>query len=281
MITHTFNGHPSTIKLRQIPARPSSETEETLIQKEVQARTPPPEPVRKEGFMTKLGFKKTFGMESWQHRHFVLDGSLLQYFKDGTERHSIQLNKGCKVRVVGADTPARKDRFEDNDTSMSSMMTNPIGSVLQQTSGVVGKDNCVELMVPVQIGNMLNGVFGASPLQMAFGGGMKHISSSRARTYYFFGSSRSEAEDWCAAIGNNITAMPAEAGNVGGAFGGIDVLKDSATNMMDDMATNAMDPTKSLGWYRRALETRVSASELYAELSRFYDELDRAGVPHL
>ena len=80
-----------------------------------------------------------------------------------------------------------------------------------------------------QIGNMLNGVFGASPLQMAFGGGMKHISSSRARTYYFFGSSRAEAEDWCAAIGNNITAMSAEAGNVGGTFGGIDVLKNSAS----------------------------------------------------
>ncbi len=34
---------------------------------------------------------------------------------------------------------------------IGSMMMNPIGSVLQQTSGVVGKDNCVELMVPVQV----------------------------------------------------------------------------------------------------------------------------------
>ncbi len=74
--------------------------------------------------------------------HFVLDGPILQYFKDGGEHHTIQLNKvrkrtitdffllssssssyspprqGCKVRVVDAGTPARKDRFEDNDTSM-------------------------------------------------------------------------------------------------------------------------------------------------------------------
>ena len=38
----------------------------------------------------------------------------------------------------------------------TSMMTNPIGSVLQQTSGVVGKDNCVELMVPVQVTSTAN-----------------------------------------------------------------------------------------------------------------------------
>jgi hypothetical protein len=53
---------------------------------------------------------------------------------------------------------------------------------------------------------MLNGIMGASPMAMAFGG-MKELHKNKARTYYMQCVSRAEAESWATAIGNNIKVM--------------------------------------------------------------------------
>ena len=44
-------------------------------------------------------------------------------------------------------------RYEDNDRAgVGSLMTMNIGAMQSETSGPIGKDNCVEMIVPGQIG---------------------------------------------------------------------------------------------------------------------------------
>jgi len=89
-----------------------------------------------------------------------------------------------------------------NTYMLRRMLTQPMSSVLETTMGVVGKDNCVELSVPAQLGSMLGSVLGSSPLALA--GKSKEISDTKARTYYMSCASATEAEEWRRAIQNNI-----------------------------------------------------------------------------
>jgi len=40
------------------------------------------------------------------------------------------------------------------------------------------------------------------------------------------------------------------------------------------------DPQKSLEWYKTSLGTQLTNDQVFALLSKFYDDLDRAGVRH-
>lgn len=45
------------------------------------------------------------------------------------------------------------NRYEDNDApGVGTMMSMNIGAMRSETSGPIGKDNCVELIIPGQIG---------------------------------------------------------------------------------------------------------------------------------
>ena len=53
--------------------------------------------------------------------------------------------------LVAVLTPC--DRYEDNDApGVGAMMSMNIGAMRSETSGPIGKDNCVELIIPGQIG---------------------------------------------------------------------------------------------------------------------------------
>lgn len=112
-------------------------------------------------------------------------------------------------------------------------MTAPMGAHMSLTSGPIGKDHCVELHVPVRVENMLNTVMGSSPLGLAYGGGMKNIQNSRARTYYFACESEQKAKEVCDAITANLEVLAQKAkpaGEIGngqargtpGCFAGLD-----------------------------------------------------------
>lgn len=69
-------------------------------------------------------------------------------------------------------------------------------------------------------------------------------------------------------------------GGVGaGGFSGINNIMSNMSAVRDGMASST-DPIKSLGWYKDTLNTQMSLTDLYAYLTRFYDELDRYGVRH-
>mmetsp|Transcript_10149 Transcript_10149/g.15395 ORF Transcript_10149/g.15395 Transcript_10149/m.15395 type:complete len:396 (+) Transcript_10149:77-1264(+) len=280
-------GSLSTTTIRQVPARPNppGSTSSSGGSKAV-VEEPPAEPMRKEGNMTKLGFKKgVMGMESWQERYFVLDAQSLTYSKGpgAPDIKRIPLSKGMSVNVRHASSPAKKDRFE-NPHSAVSMLTQPMSSVLETTMGVVGKDNCVELSVPAQLGSMLGSVLGSSPLALA--GKSKEISDTKARTYYMSCASATEAEEWRRAIQNNIDALPKEA--PGGAAGGqtlpnginlgqVDSMLNYATQMQNAQE-KARDPNTSLEFFKLTLAGTISTDELYQGVSMFYDEMDRNRV---
>lgn len=254
----------------------------------------PPEPVRKEGKMTKLGFKKgPLGSESWQPRFFKLDAQTLSYHKgEGSSAiNTMKLTSGVTCRVVMAGDRARKDRFEDNETSVGSMLTQPIGAMMDQYGKPIGKDNCVELHIPVQIGNMMGAITGNSALGLAYGGGMKEVNKSRARTYYMQCASRQEADEWAEAINNNIKALPKQdmSSGVGGAASGIpgmnidwkkvDGMMNHAMKMQKDIELSK-DPATSLQWYKEYLGGSAPIEEIYAGLMSFYDQLDANHIPH-
>jgi hypothetical protein len=44
--------------------------------------------------------------------------------------------------------------------------------------------------------------------------------------------------------------------------------------------SDAQDPHKSLDWYKRTLGTQLRNDQVFAVLSQFYNDLDRAGVRH-
>jgi hypothetical protein len=44
--------------------------------------------------------------------------------------------------------------------------------------------------------------------------------------------------------------------------------------------SDAQDPHKSLDWYKRTLGTQLPNDQVFAVLSHFYNDLDRAGVRH-
>eukprot|EP00598_Pedospumella_elongata_P001723 CAMPEP_0184969802 /NCGR_PEP_ID=MMETSP1098-20130426/2453_1 /TAXON_ID=89044 /ORGANISM="Spumella elongata, Strain CCAP 955/1" /LENGTH=389 /DNA_ID=CAMNT_0027491621 /DNA_START=49 /DNA_END=1218 /DNA_ORIENTATION=+ len=278
-----LNGKISNTRMRQIPARPSPSYGADVDEG-------PGVPVEKTGMMTKLGWKKTvMGGDSWQPRFFRLTDTHISYHKDpsGPAINSIPLNNGIVVNVVNAATPARKNRYENNDTpGVGTLMTMNIGAMKSETSGPIGRENCVEMIVPGQIGTMLDGVMSQNAVGLAFGGGMAEMKKQgQGRTYYMSCNSRLEADEWRAAIQNNVKCLPVgpmpTSGEIGGANGysGINNMMNSAMAMKNTMG-NMNDPQKSLEWYKTSLGTQLTNDQVFALLSKFYDELDRAGVRH-
>lgn len=289
-----LNGKVSNLTLphRQIPARPATASITAITQQAVEDANR--EPVSKRGVMTKLGFKKSMLGESWQKRHFSLTADTLSYSKESSSSaiNTIKLHKGVRVNVANASTPARRDRYEDGDHSMGSMMSQPIGQMMSETSGPLGKDFCVEVICPAQVGDMLGGVMNQSVAGLAFGGGMNAINKAKPRTYYLQCSSAAEAEEWRKAIQNNIECMAkpdlSGVGNIkptaAGGYAGVDMsglnnAMNYASSMQQSME-NAKDPAKSLLFFQESLGTQIPLEELFAAISAFYDQLDAANVAH-
>jgi len=256
-------------------------------------------PVTKTGFADKLGHRKQpiTGAAIWNRRYMKLTANELIYQvgeNDATPKGTIDLNPGCQVRVVQSNEPARKDRYEDNDNpGVMALATMNIGTMMEKCSGPIGKDCCVELHVPVQVANMLGNVMGNSAVSLAFGGGIDKIKKNLARTYYFACDNNEVANEWAAALKNNISilvqgttsgsdGMAATAGAVRGANGAVNL---GALNGMMNMAMgyqadmkNMQDPNESLGWFKRNLQTDLPLDALYTRVIGFYDELAKIGV---
>lgn len=199
-------------------------------------------------------------------------------------KHTIELRAGVQANVLQSHEPAKKDRFDDQDVSVFSMMTQPMGAMMNDRSGPVGMPNCVELIVPVQIGNLLGGVMNQSALGMAYGGGMSEMKKNQARTFYWSCGSLEEANAWAAAINNNVKLAKAPSGAAGGqTFGNINLGQvDAAMNMAQGMQAdqkNMRDPNETLGWYQRNLKSDLPLPELHRHLMAFYDALNANGVP--
>ena len=50
------------------------------------------------------------------------------------------------------------------------------------------------------------------------------------------------------------------------------------TEAMQQDQKNAQDPNTSLGWYKRATQSKLSDEDLYVKVMAFYDQLKAAGV---
>jgi hypothetical protein len=194
------------MKTLHLPARPfAAPAAGSFVIPEV-----PKRPVTMTATVHKLGYKKmpVVGSEIWNQRFLRLEADHLTYHVDETQaaRGFITLVSGCKVRVIQAGDRSRKDRHEDRGTSMMSMMMNPMGAVLDEYSEPIGRPNCVELYVPARVGNMIDSVMNSSPIALAMRGGASALHSSAARTFYFSFESQSfrEANDFAAALQNNI-----------------------------------------------------------------------------
>lgn len=192
-----------------IPARPNApvvvvaeDGSEQVVEEEV------PVAVSRSAFVQKLGFKKApvIGTDIWNKRFIHLDASTLSYHEN--ERSSpkgvIHLVPGCEVDIIHARDPANKDRQEGgHNPGMANLMTMQIGKLMDSRSGPIGKNNCLELHVPAEVGNMVGSVLNSSFMSLA-ASGASGVKSNQARTFYFSFDSLDEAADFALAIKNNI-----------------------------------------------------------------------------
>ena len=193
-----------TMTMHDLPARPIAAS--AFAVPEV-----PRHPVTKQATVQKLGYKKmpVLGSEIWNQRYIRLEADHITYHVDESHapKGNVHLVSGCKVRVVQAEERSRKDKHEDQGNSMVGMMTNPMGSMFDEYCEPIGKPNCVELYVPAKIGAMMDTMMTTSPMGMAFGGGADTIKNSVARTFYFSFSDLRAANDFAAALQNNIDVV--------------------------------------------------------------------------
>lgn len=283
ILTGKFNGALSTTQMGQIPARPTPSAVVGEGGKVVIAEEAPAVARTHEASVVKLSYQKgLMGAANWQNRYLKVGETAISYHLNANTPalKSFNLSKGMEVAVVDEHTPARKDRYQDQDSpGVIGLMTQPMGAVLEKRSKPIGKNHCLELICPPQIGNILNTVTQSSAVGLAFGGGMKNIQNSQGRTYYFAFPSREEAEVCAVIVKENIRALPVGAGSAGGAYGGVDTMLNGALAMQKGMA-DAVDPTKSLEWYKNSLGTEVLMNELFDGLTNFYNQLDASGIPH-
>jgi hypothetical protein len=257
----------------------------------------PLEPVSRVVTVMKLGYKKAPIIHSdiWNKRVLLLEGSTLSYHEAecSPPKGVIELNPGCLVNIIQADTPARKDRYEDGGRPGAvGLMSMNIGAMMSLTSTPIGKPNCVELHCPADVGNMLNSVMGASALSLA-ASGMRNLKKNNSRTYYFSFDKYDEAEDFAGALQNNIKVLskqvltpgnnnlagtPGAAAGLGAGYGNmINNAMNAASTVRANME-NMKSPNTSLQYYRVALGTSIPDMILYERLMIFYDQLAAVNI---
>lgn len=134
---------------------------------------------------------------------------------------------------------------------------------------------------------MLGSVMGQSAASLAFGGGMQALKNTRARTYYFSFERLADAEEFAAAVENNVKVL-AQANSIGnntagagaGGGGGFGQI-DQALNMAYAVQQNQKlitSPDTSLEWFKITLGTSLPADVLYERLMIFYDELAKFNI---
>jgi hypothetical protein len=115
-----LSGTGATVKVKHLPPRPTATMTTTAGAGVVGAGGgggldgPPPEPVEKQGMMTKLGGKKSSLLgDSWQPRLFRLTPTTISYAKDGASGaiSTIPLSNGVLVQVVQSNSPAKRNRY--------------------------------------------------------------------------------------------------------------------------------------------------------------------------
>jgi len=283
-----------------LPARPNPPKSLRVASGAAAADAPEPEPeaplepVTRVVTVMKLGYKKAPIIHSdiWNKRVLLLDGSTLSYHEaeGAPPKGVIELNPGCEVNIIQADTPARKDRYEDGgNPGAVGLMTMNIGAMMSLTSTPIGKPNCVELHCPANVGNMLNSVMGASALSLATGG-MSALKKNKSRTYYFSFDNYDAAEDFAGALQNNIKVLAKQgnslAGTPGAAAGaflgaGYGNMVNNAMNMAQAARANMENmksPETSLEYYRTALRSSLPDEVLYERLMMFYDQLAAVNI---
>ena len=252
-------------------------------------------PVSSTVWVEKLGYKKApiLGSDIWNKRFLRLEPQSVGYYENDSTPHAkgmIGLNPGCTVRVIQAHEAGRKDRYENgHNPGVGGLMTMNIGSMMNQYSTPIGKPNCVELHVPVQVGNMLNTVMNSSVAGLAFGGGMQQLQKAHARTYYFSFDNLSNAQDFASQIENNVKVLNkanSVGGNTGrdaaaqvraGNYGQIDGVLNMAHAMMANQKLMT-SPDTSLEYYKTSLNTDLPTDVLYERLMMFYDNLAQYNV---
>lgn len=270
----------AVISTHQVPACPNGNVAAAA------AAAAPVEPMNMSGDAEKLGHKKVpvTGAHRWQPRHFKLNGTSLSYHADANSaaKNTIELRNGVVASVLQANEPGKKDRFEDKDVSVFNMLTQPMGAMMNDRSGPIGKPNCVELIVPAQIGNMLGGLANQSALGMAYGGGINDMKKNQARTYYWSCKTLEEANAWVAAINNNCKLAKAPSANNGQMLGNVNLGQiDNLMNQAHGLAADQkklQDPNETLAWYQRSLKTDLPLEVLHRHLMTFYAALRQNGV---
>lgn len=279
-----------------IPARPNppalrnvavvnpdgSVTEQAVVVEEVLT------PVYRSAMVNKLGFNKApiIGSDIWNRRLIRLDEKTVSYFVDDNSppKGVIQLSPGCEIGIIQAHERARKDRQEGgHNPGVGGLMTMQIGQMMDTRSTPIGKPNCVELHVPANIGDMMGGIMGASAMSLAMSGA-RDIKKNSARTYYFSFDSLEEAEEFAAAIANNVKCLVNQnkigdkdlrgAGNAmrGGNFSQLNDVMAMAHAVQKNQALMT-SPDTSLEWYKVSLNSSLPPDVLYERLMIFYDTL--------
>eukprot|EP00981_Chlorochromonas_danica_P002151 scaffold428_cov168-Ochromonas_danica.AAC.16 len=174
----TIAASGSVLTFSTIPARPSPPR--TMIDasgKTVALDDLPLSPVTRTATVMKLGYKKfpILGMPIWNKRFIRLTENEISYHVSEETRAKgvLHLSPAVKVGVIHANDPACKDRHKGGR-----------GLSFNPRKGILGKDNCVEVRIPANLGKMLAG--------------------HQSRTYYFSFDNLVDAQQFADAIKTNI-----------------------------------------------------------------------------
>lgn len=206
--------------------------------------------VHKEGYLTKLGFKSGIIGESWKKRFFLLEGTTLSYFKapgkSAVRAMELSLRTGVKLTKKG--DPQRIDaRAPSTGSALKMMSAVPMGAIASGYGGsTISKDNCLEILVPPaedQALNVLDSMQKHSMMSMAFGSGRQDLEAGKGRTYYAFGETPEESEEWLKAIKNNVSEAKYDPVQVG----------------------------KAVSWFLRITGTSLTAEQITPYLDQLYE----------
>jgi hypothetical protein len=111
--------------------------------------------------------------------------------------------------------------------------------------GTVGKDHCVELRVPPQEGKP-------------------------GRTFYMFAADEEESSAWAVALATNIMVLQASAASK-------PLDEQEIQQNMTLMQAVSNDPTRTLAFFKAALQTDLWEDELRPYVERFYDLVQETG----
>lgn len=164
--------------------------------------------INKKCYVEKLGYGKLLGKNIWKKRWLVLNNSELKYYTDEEEKNlkgTIRLLYGTWCKSVDKNSPKQKDahrkipKFFEDPGYMFSMMNKPIGNIMSDVEGTVGKNCAFAVHKPVELSSLLNTITTNSILSIG-----RKIEKDTKRTWYFVANDDKSRDEWVEAINNNI-----------------------------------------------------------------------------